>query len=69
MHTQKEWTLTGLRRAQLKDLAECHTETERGCCEAINSMEIRERADELSAKRKLTPGEVAIAQAAGWKAL
>lgn len=66
MGTQQEWNLTALKRAMLSDLQACHTPTERQCCEAVCNNEIRERASEIAASRKLTPGELAIAREAGY---
>ena len=64
---KQEWTLTAMKRAMLADLQACHTDTERQCCEAVCNIEIRTRAGELASQRRLTPGETAIAETAGWR--
>ena len=56
----KEWTLTALYSAMIKDLELCQTEAEKINCKAICSKEIRTMAEELKNVRKLTPGEVSV---------
>jgi len=65
---QKEWTITGLERA-LKEvsLPLCNSDFERCNLKAIHGIEIRRLATFWKAQRKLTPGEVAIAEKYGWK--
>ncbi len=56
-----------LREAMEGDLALCRTSHERINVKAICGAEIRELANQLSAIRRLTPAEVAIAQEFGWR--
>ena len=61
------WNIKQLHNAMLEDLALCHTAFERGMMRAIAGKELRERAAEIAATRKLTPGEIAIAESYGYR--
>lgn len=61
------WTIHQLKDAMINDLAQCHTNHERIMLKAIAGKEIREKAYEWAKKRKLTPGEIAIAQEYGYR--
>ena len=61
------WTIKQLAEAMERDLAACQSEFERGMVRAIAGKEIRERARQWAAVRKLTPAEVAIASAYGYR--
>ena len=61
------WSIRHLNRAMMNNLAQCQTEFERINVRAVCGREIRQKADEWSRIRKLTPGEVAIAESFGWK--
>ena len=63
---QAEWNLDQLAAAAIADMAACHTPLERQLCRVINDRQIREAAARLTAIRKLTPGEAAIARVAGF---
>ena len=60
------WTIKQLQEALLQDLQACSNDFERGMAMAIGGREIREKAIEFAAMRKLTPVEVAIAQSYGY---
>jgi hypothetical protein len=62
------WNLQQLQSAIQADLALCHSAFERGMVRAIAGKELRERAAEIAASRKLTPGEIAIAESYGYRA-
>ena len=62
------WNLKQLQSAIQADLALCHSAFERGMVRAIAGKELRERAAEIAASRKLTPGEIAIAKSYGYRA-
>jgi hypothetical protein len=64
---KNEWTITGLKQAMLADLAACHSDFERSMVKAIGGREIREKAADLAAVRKLTPAETAIAAEFGYR--
>lgn len=64
----KPWTVKQLKAALDKDLTLCRNTTERTCATAIGGREIVARAAELAAIRKLTPGEIAIAEMYGYRA-
>ena len=61
------WNIKQLHNAMQSDLALCHTAFERGMMLAIAGKELRERAAEIAATRKLTPGEIAIAESYGYR--
>lgn len=63
----KAWAIKQLYEVMQHDLTMCHTAFERSMVKAISGKEIRERAIEWSKVRKLTPGEVAIAQEYGYQ--
>ena len=65
MQYLKPWTVTQLYHAMQEDLAMCNDSFERGNVKAICGKEIREFAESLD--RKLTPGELAIAQSFGYR--
>lgn len=60
------WNLKQLKDAMNMDLGACHTAFERSMVKAICGKEIRETAERLATTRKLTPGELAIAQEFGF---
>lgn len=62
------WNLKQLKDAMNQDLLMCHTTLEKTMCRVVCGKEIRERAYEIAAVRKLTPGEVAIASKFGYRA-
>lgn len=62
------WNIKQLHTAMQSDLALCHTAFERGMVRAVAGKELRERAAEIAAIRKLTPGEIAIAEIYGYRA-
>lgn len=62
------WNIKQLHNAMQSDLALCHTAFERGMVRTIAGKELRERAAEIAASRKLTPGEIAIAESYGYRA-
>ena len=62
------WNLKQLKDEMNSNLAMCRTSHERLMCRALCGKEIRQRAHELAATRKLTPGETAIAQEFGYPA-
>jgi hypothetical protein len=65
---KQEWTIKDLERAYLEQsLPMCNSDFERCNLKAIHGIEQRRLADYWQSKRKLTPGEVAIAQKYGWK--
>ena len=49
------------------DLTQCNNAFERSMVKAIAGKEIREKAEQWSKERKLTPMEVAIAKEFGYK--
>jgi len=61
------WTIKQLKEALDRDLNQCISPMERANCRAIGGKEIREKAQEWSKTRKLTPLEVAIAKQFGYK--
>lgn len=63
----KEWNLKQLADAMARDIAQCGTPHERVMVRAIGGKEIRERAEQIAAVRKLTPGEIAIASQYGFR--
>ena len=65
---QQAWTIKQLRVAMDSSLANCHSQFERSMVKAICGKEMRELAETLSVTRKLTPGEIAIAQEFGFHA-
>jgi len=65
---KQEWTIKDAERDYLeRALPVCHTDFERCNLKAIHAIEQRRLADYWQSKRKLTPGEIAIAQKYGWK--
>jgi hypothetical protein len=62
------WNLKQMQSAIQADLALCHSAFERGMVRAIAGKELREQAAEIAASRKLTPGEIAIAENYGYRA-
>lgn len=69
MKTIEPWNLKHLQEALNRDLLSCRTETERSCCKAISGKFIRETAEKYALTRKLTPGELAIAESHGYNTL
>lgn len=61
------WTIKQLKEKLIADLALCTTAHEKIMCNAIGGKEIREKAEEWAATRKLTPIEFAIAQDHGYR--
>lgn len=65
---QNEWTIKDLERSLNEEsLPMCNSDFERCNLKAIHGIEIRRLATYWQSKRKLTPGEVAIAEKYGWK--
>ena len=65
----QSWNIKQLYEALQKDLQACNNAFERSMVNAIGGKEIREKAEEFSKNRKLTPIEVAIAQRFGYKGI
>lgn len=65
--TMSPWTIVQLKNAMNEDLKKCNTDHERLMVKTVCGKEIRELAYETSKKRKLTPGEVAIASEFGYR--
>ena len=65
----KAWNIKQLYEALQNDLQECNNVFERSMVNAIGGKEIRDKAEEFSKNRKLTPVEVAIAQRFGYKGI
>lgn len=61
------WTIKQLYEAMQRDLTQCNNAFERSMVKAIGGKEIRERAEQWSKERKLTPMEVAIAKEFGYR--
>ena len=61
------WNIKQLQSAMQENLTQCHTALERSMVRAIAGKELRERAVEIAATRKLTPGEIAIAESYGYR--
>lgn len=59
------WTLTQLWSAMQEDIKQCQTKTERTNVEAICCAEMRQKANEWRAFRKLTPMEETICELVG----
>jgi hypothetical protein len=64
----KPWTIKQLHQEITADMNLCHSDSERATCRAICGKEIRETAEKMAATRKLTPGEIAIAEQFGYRA-
>jgi len=65
---KQEWTIKSAERDYLeRALPMCHTDFERCNLKAIHGIEQRRLANYWQSQRKLTPGEIAIAQKYGWK--
>jgi len=64
----KPWTIYQLNDAMQRDIAACSNDFERSLVRAISGREIRETAQRWAKERKLTPGEVAIAEIYGYRA-
>ena len=65
---KSEWTIKELERSLIEEsLPMCNSDFERCNLKAIHGIEIRRLATYWKNKRKLTPGEVAIAEKYGWK--
>ena len=63
----ESWNIKQLKQTLIEDLALCTTHNERLNAEAIAGVEIRKLAEKLSAIRKLTPAELAIAEQYGFR--
>ena len=61
------WNIKQLYAALQNDLQQCNNAFERSMVKSIGGKEIREKAEQLSKERKLTPVEVAIAKGFGYK--
>jgi hypothetical protein len=66
---KRAWNIKQLKERMDGDLAMCHSQFERNMVKAISGKEIRELAEQISATRRLTPGETAIAQEFGFRLL
>jgi len=65
---KQEWTIKNAERDFLeRALPMCNNDFERCNLKAIHGIEQRRLADYWQSLRKLTPGEIAIAQKYGWK--
>lgn len=61
------WNIKQLYEAMQSDIQQCNNAFERSMVKAIAGKEIREKAEQWSKERKLTPMEVAIAKEFGYK--
>lgn len=61
------WNIKQLYVAMQNDLQQCNNAFERSMVKAVGGKEIREKAEQWSKERKLTPIEVAIAKEFGYK--
>ena len=61
------WNIKQLYEAMQSDIQQCNNAFERSMVKAIGGREIREKAEQWSKERKLTPIEVAIAKEFGYK--
>lgn len=61
------WNIKQLYASMQNDLQQCNNAFERSMVRAIGGKEIREKAEQWSKERKLTPIEVAIAKEFGYK--
>lgn len=62
------WSIKQLKEAMTHDLANCQTDSQRDEVKAFCGNEIKKKAEEFSRIRKLTPGEIAIAEEFGYNA-
>ena len=67
MERLQAWNIKQLQAAMAEDLLQCNNDFERSMVKAIGGREIREKAEQWSKERKLTPIEVTIARAYGYK--
>ena len=67
MNKLQAWTIKQLQDAMIENLQQCNNAFERSMVKAIGGKEIREKAEQWSKERKLTPMEVAIAREYGYK--
>ena len=67
MERLQAWNIKQLQAAMAEDLLQCNNDFERSMAKAIGGREIREKAEQWSKERKLTPIEVTIARAYGYK--
>lgn len=63
----QSWNIKQLHEAMQSDIQQCNNAFERSMVKAIGGKEIREKAEQWSKERKLTPMEVAIAAEFGYK--
>ena len=63
----QSWSIKQLHEAMQSDIQQCNNAFERSMVKAIGGKEIREKAEQWSKERKLTPMEVAIAAEFGYK--
>lgn len=61
------WNIKQLYVAMQNDLQQCNNAFERSMVKSVGGKEIREKAEQWSKERKLTPIEVAIAKEFGYK--
>ena len=66
---QAPWTVKHLQELLTRDLQSCHTTHERIMVKALGGKEIRNAAIAFAQTRNLTPGEIAIAEQYGYRAL
>lgn len=64
--TLPAWTVTQLERDLPRLLADATTDHERATIRALHGREVRQAAERYARQRKLTPGELAIAQQYGY---
>ena len=62
----QSWNIKQLHEAMQSDIQQCNNAFERSMVKAIGGKEIREKAEQWSKERKLTPMEVAIAAEFGY---
>lgn len=61
------WNIKQLYVAMQNNLQQCNNAFERSMVKSVGGKEIREKAEQWSKERKLTPIEVAIAKEFGYK--
>lgn len=62
-----KWNIRQYYEEMQRDLSACNNDFERSMVRAIAGKELREAAERFASLRKLTPGEVAIAEQFGYK--
>lgn len=67
MERLQAWNIKQLAAALEEDLQQCNNAFERSMVKAIGGREIREKAEQWTRERKLTPAEVAVAREYGYR--